>query len=293
MKVSRVFAALIGVLAAAAAQAHGGGGSHVAWTFDAGVVVPLALALFLFLAGLARLVRRARKFPYAQTLLFLGGWCVLAIALVSPVHAAGEHSFAMHMFEHELLMLVAAPLLIAARAGGILLWSLPHRARAAVSQFLLAKPVAGLWQTLTDPVVATLLQAIALWAWHTPAWFDTALSSPGWHIVQHLSFLLSALLFWSSMFGVHRRRKPVLAIGCLFATAIVSGALGALMALSTSPWYAAYRASDVDLFGLSPTQDQQIAGLLMWIPGGLVHTAVALLLLSKLIYGLARVRPPT
>lgn len=277
---------------ASAARAHTGGGSHFAWTFDAGVIVPLALALLLFLVGLARVRLRARTMPSASALRFLAGWSVLAGALVSPLHAVGEHSFAAHMLEHELLMLVAAPLLVGAHANGILLWSLPQPARTAVSHFFLAPPVASVWRRLVEPVPATLLQAAALWLWHMPALFDAALSSPAWHIAQHLSFLVAALLFWSAMFDAHRHHKPMLAIGGLFATAIVSGALGALMALSTSPWYAFYRASQPELLDMSPTQDQQIAGLLMWIPGGLVHTAVALWMLARLVKRLSRTPPP-
>ncbi|HEX6833888.1 MAG TPA: cytochrome c oxidase assembly protein [Rudaea sp.] len=286
MKSAHAALGLLAMGSAIEAHAHTGEGSHLAWTFDAGVVLPLAIALLLFVIGLARLRRPATR----TSLFFFSGWLVLACALVSPLHAAGEHSFAAHMFEHELLMLIAAPLLVAAHANGVLLWALPHRVRRPVSRFFLSQPVSGAWRALTSPALATLLQAIALWAWHAPVLFDRALSSPGWHIAQHLSFLVTALLFWSAMFDPHRRRRePALVIGCLFATAVVSGALGALMAFSTSPWYAAYRSMQLDAFGLTPAQDQQIAGLLMWIPGGLIHMAIALALLAKLLQS---ARPP-
>jgi cytochrome c oxidase assembly factor CtaG len=75
-------------------------------------------------------------------------------------------------------------------------------------------------------------------------------------------------------------RMPAV-VGCLFVTSIVGGALGAFMALSTSPWYAAYRAMQLSAFGLTPVQDQQLAGLLMWIPGGLVHAVAGLVLLVR------------
>jgi cytochrome c oxidase assembly factor CtaG len=159
---------------------------------------------------------------------------------------------------------------------------LPHAARAAIGRWTRARVVAGPWQMLTGPVTATALQAVALWAWHAPRLFGLALANEGWHVVQHLSFLLTALLFWTAM--LERRRMqhhPALVIGCLFATATVSGALGALMAFSSSPWYAGYAALGVTPLGLTPVEDQQVAGLLMWIPGGLVHAGAALAILAR------------
>jgi putative membrane protein len=125
-----------------------------------------------------------------------------------------------------------------------------------------------------------LLQAISLWLWHAPKLFDLALANPGWHIVQHLSFLVTALLFWWAVLHGRERRVGI-AVGCLFFTATVSGALGALMAFSSSPWYAGYAASGLDAFGLTPAEDQQLAGLLMWIPGGLVHALAVLELFAR------------
>ena len=90
-------------------------------------------------------------------------------------------------------------------------------------------------------ITATVLQAAVLWLWHAPTLFELALATDVWHIIQHLSFLISALLFWSAMF--HNKQANGgrgLAMLCLFATSVVSGALGALMALSQSPWYPRY-----------------------------------------------------
>jgi putative membrane protein len=140
------------------------------------------------------------------------------------------------------------------------------------------------WQFMSGAVTATILQAAALWLWHAPTLFDLALTSNGWHITQHLSFLVSALLFWSAMF--HSKQAVGgrgLAVLCLFATSVISGALGALMAFSQSPWYPRYAMLGLAPFGLTPVEDQQLAGLLMWIPGGLVHAIAALVLLGTLL----------
>jgi putative membrane protein len=249
------------------------------WTFDAWVTWPLAITLVWFVVGWLRLRARSSATHGASASWFLGGWLILTLALVTPLHEAGERSFAAHMFEHELLMLVAAPLLVLSRPIGIALWALPHRARQGLASF--GHGFGSTWRALTAPVTATLLQAAALWLWHAPRLFDLALANPGWHVVQHLSFLISALLFWWAVLHGRGAHRIGLAVGCLFFTATVSGALGALMAFSASPWYAGYAASGLDAFGLTAAEDQQLAGLLMWIPGGLVHAIAGLALLAR------------
>jgi cytochrome c oxidase assembly factor CtaG len=141
--------------------------------------------------------------------------------------------------------------------------------------------IAAPWQWLTGAVTATILQAAALWLWHAPALFDCALASEGWHVAQHLSFLVCSLLFWTAM--LHRRTPAGIAALCLVGTAIISGALGALMAFATSPWYAGYASLSMAPFGLTPAEDQQLAGLLMWVPGSLVHAGAALALMRRVL----------
>ncbi|MGN6495893.1 MAG: cytochrome c oxidase assembly protein [Tsuneonella sp.] len=267
------------LLAAAPAAAHTGGEhAHGAgWTLDPTITLPLALAAVLFAIGFVRLRARAgrgRQGLARQGWVYAFGWLTLAGALVSPLHEAGERSFTMHMIEHELLMLVAALLLVAARPGPILLWGLPRAGRRAVA----TATRLPLWSYLTEPVTVTVIQSVVILAWHTPSLFDRALAHEGWHIAQHLSFVVGALLFWWAM--LHRSSEVLTAI-CLFATSLVGGALGALMALSASPWYEQYAAMGMTPEGLSPAQDQQLAGLIMWIPGGLFHLAAALLFLGR------------
>jgi cytochrome c oxidase assembly factor CtaG len=182
------------------------------------------------------------------------------------------------MIEHELLMLVAAPLLVLARPLGAMLWAFPTTGRRSLADLSRRRVLRTPFSVLTAPVNATLVQAAALWLWHVPGLFDLALSREPWHVAQHLSFLLSALLFWQAMLSDVRTRG--LAAICLFATSLVAGALGALMAFSDSPWYARYASLGMAPFGLTPVEDQQLAGLLMWIPGGVIHAGAALLLIG-------------
>jgi cytochrome c oxidase assembly factor CtaG len=242
------------------------------------VTLPLAVLFAIFLVGRKRLADRSKSAARSPWL-FLAGWTVLTLALVSPLHQAGERSFTLHMIEHELIMLAATFLLAASRAGGILAWGLPAPVRGWLGGGWKA-PLASLWRQLTEPVTATVVQAVVMWAWHAPALFDRALDGRGWHIAQHVSFIGASLLFWAAMLNP-RRGGYLLSAACLFLTSLVEGALGALMALSQSPWYSAYAAMGMSGIGLDPTTDQQLAGLVMWIPGGVVHGGAALWLLYK------------
>jgi cytochrome c oxidase assembly factor CtaG len=254
----------------------------VNWSFEPWVVVPLLLSLAWFGAGALRLRGRgAGAHALAQrSACFLAGWFAIVVALASPLDAAAESSFAAHMLEHELLMLVAAPLLVLSAPVGIALWALPHRTRLALGRAGHARAWSLPWAVLSSLGISTALQAIALWGWHVPALFTLALEHPGWHVVQHVSFLGSALLFWHAVWRAPARGGMGV-VAALFFTSTISGALGALMAFARGPWYADYAALGMTSFGLTPLQDQQVAGLLMWVPGGLVHAAAALWLLAR------------
>jgi cytochrome c oxidase assembly factor CtaG len=279
--VRRLILGASALLASSPAAAHAGHAHGIGWTLGPEVTLPLLAALLLYLAGLWRLRRRSdrgRERLAVGAWRYLAGWLILAGALVSPLHEAGEVSFAMHMIEHELIMLPAALLLVSAQPGPVLLWGLP----AAGRQLLAPVIRLGLWRSLGSALVATVLQALALVVWHMPALFDRALRSEGWHIAQHLSFVASALLFWWAMLPRGRGQVAcfVSAI-CLFVTSMIGGGVGALMALDASPWYSEYAALGMTPFGLTPSQDQQLAGVIMWVPGGLFHLAVALVYFAR------------
>ncbi len=286
--------ALLAALASSSPALAHAGHDHAdaaGWTWDPWITLPLLLAATSFALGWHRLHTRSSKGRprlRARARWFAAGWLAMAGALVSPLHEAGERSFSAHMIEHELLMLIAAPLIVLAEPLSAMLWAFPAGARRTIGALSTATPVAASFAVLTGAIVSTIIQAAALWIWHMPALFDLALAHEGWHAAQHLSFVLSALLFWTAMLGRHgagagRTGTRALAALCLLATSIVTGALGALMAFSQSPWYAGYARLPPAPFGLNPAEDQQIAGLIMWIPGGMVHAVAALLLFRTLI----------
>ena len=129
------------------------------------LLVPLGLALLIFVTGGCN-CRAAHPRPSGAGL-FLAGWAVLTLALVSPLHEAGEHSFTMHMIEHELIMLVATLLLASSNTGGVLAWGLPKPLRLSLAGGW-KSPLQSLWKRLTEPITATAIQGVVMWVWHAP-----------------------------------------------------------------------------------------------------------------------------
>ncbi|NVM77198.1 putative membrane protein [Duganella sp. SG902] len=281
-------AALLPLAAASAHVTASGGELVAAWGADPWVLACLALSLTMYLVGVVRLYLRARN--GRATLLrqgawFGAGWLALVAALASPLDAAGSVSFAAHMVQHELLMIVAAPLLVLGRPLGVWLWAWPSAARRGGGALTRTRPLQAAWRALTRPLHAWLLHFAALWLWHAPYLFQAALASPALHALQHASFLFPALLFWWAVLdGV--ARGP--AIAYLFTTMLHTGALGALFAVSGRIWYPAYGGGAAQ-FGLSALEDQQLGGLIMWVPGGLAYLIVALALCARWLAAEGRV----
>jgi putative membrane protein len=282
------FAAVLVALAPISqALAHGSEAqvaSETGWRFA--VAVPLIVASFVYQRGLHRAWRRAgrgRGIRYVEAFAFGAGLMVLAFMLALPLHAWGRLRFTPHMIEHEVLTLVAAPLLAAGRPGVPYLLVLPLSWRRRLGVWLANGGPWGIWRRLTHPGTAWALHGAALWLWHAPVAFEAALSSEIVHYLQHLTLLGTALLFWASL--LPRRasnRMRIIAVFSLFTTMIHTTLLGALMTLSPTIWYPSYGAAAAP-GGLSPLEDQQVAGLIMWVPAGLVYVAAALLFLALLL----------
>lgn len=258
--------------------------SAASWHFDACCIVLASLSGSAYALGVARLWRRAglgRGARPGEVALYAAGWFTASAAAMSPLHALGTQVFTAHMTEHELLVVVAAPLLVLSRPLPVLLWSLPPGWRRATRRVTGSGGARWLWRALTDPVGATLLHAAALWLWHLPAPFQAALSNGGAHAAQHACFLATALLFWWSVLSREaRRRGPAPAALALFATATHTALLGALLAFSRGVWYPG--APDPSaICGLTRTEDQQLAGLVMWVPAGLAYLAALLWLVGR------------
>ena len=262
-----------------------GGSTTLSWTFEPWVMACLAVTGLWYALGAARLWRHAgagRGLSRSQCVSFTAGWVCVALALVSPLDALGALLFSAHMVQHELLMVVAAPLLVLGRPLAVAVWALPARWRRPVGRAFSAGPWHRFWHTVTTPLSAWSLHALMLWAWHIPSWFDAALRSGVVHGLQHASFLAAALLLWWSALGPRSRHARAVALMSLFTTMVHTAALGALMTLSPLLWYEAYARTSNGL-GVDPLTDQQLGGLVMWVPAGAVYLVVALAIARLLL----------
>jgi putative membrane protein len=251
------------------------------WSFEPGVVVPLLGSAFLYLLGILRLRSASPSaFGGSEIACFAGGWITLVLALVSPLHPWGAVLFSAHMTQHELLMLVAAPLLVLGRPMIPFLWALPRSTARFFANWTNASAWQRIWKTVTAPCLAWLIHAVVLWTWHVPFLFEATRDNEFVHALQHASFLFSALLFWWAI--LHGRRRAVgfgVAVLYMFTTALHSGLLGALLTFTRTLWYPIY-TNTTQPWGLTPLEDQQLGGLIMWIPAGLVYVIAGLALFA-------------
>jgi putative membrane protein len=253
---------------------------------EAWLVFLLLASAALYAAGIARLwahAGRSRGISAAKAGAFAAGWLTLAGALIGPIDGLSDRLFSVHMVQHEVLMIVAAPLLVLGRPLAVWTWALAPRHRHWIVQATHWRWVAWPWSRITRPVTAWGLHALALWLWHAPRLFDAALRSEGIHILQHTSFLITALLFWWSVLGGDPRSgRGGFALVSVFTTMMHTSALGALLTFATTAWYAPYVIAGGAL-GLSPIEDQQLGGLVMWVPGATTYLLFGLVLLARLL----------
>jgi putative membrane protein len=247
------------------------------------VILGLALPAWLYGAGLARLWRRAGRgmgIKRWEAVCFALGWLALLTALISPLDALGDVLFSAHMAQHEVLILLAAPLLVLGRPLVAWLWALAPRSRDQVMAAVQARPVAAVWQAVSGPFAAFAIHAVALWAWHLPSLYQATLENDAVHAVQHLSFFMSATLFWWALIhGRYGRMGYGVAVFYGFAAAVHSGVLGALITFAPRLLYPIYGGRTA-AWGLSPLEDQQLAGLLMWVPAGVLFIVLGLALFA-------------
>lgn len=237
------------------------------WNWEPSLLVGLALQAIAYLVcigPLRHLFPGSAPVPHTKIQIFLLGWLALFIALVSPVDTLGGSTLTMHMVQHLLLTLVAPPLLLL----GTPRWLL----RPAVAW----QETRSIGRLLTNPLFAFFLFNLALAIWHVPRYYEAALQDQTVHIAEHITFFATATLTWWPIFSP-LDELPALPLGgqvlYLALQSLPPTILGAIIAFAKEPLYPTYeRASRV--LGLSVMADQQLGGLLMWVPGGLVFFAV-------------------
>lgn len=252
-----------------------------AWNVEPSVLIPLAILILIYSWGLHNVWQRAGRehgITRRQWLSFIGAVVVLVLTLLSPLDELSGQLFSAHMVQHLLLILVAAPLLVLSDFQLALLWAIPRRrAQQLGSGFNQSRPVSGTWRVLNQPIFVWILFTLTMWIWHASRFYQAALNNDLIHTFEHLTFLFTAMLFWWILFK-HNRPDHIhyaMTIPFLFLTVLQSSILGALMTFTSQPWYSDYAASTAR-WGLTPLEDQQIAGLIMWVPGGAVFTLLTI-----------------
>lgn len=244
------------------------------WTLEPLALGPPLLATAVYLAGVRKIWRACgagRGVRRWEVGAFLAGQATLLAALVSPLDRLSDLLFSAHMTQHELLLVVAPPLVVLGRPVVPLLTLLPELAWIGVR---LRRP----WRVVGSPVFAVVVHGLAVWLWHVPALFEATLRDELVHAAQHATFFGSAALFWWTLLrGRWGRAGYGVAVLFVFATAAHTSVLGALLTVVARVVYPSYveRALSVEV---SPLDDQVLAGLVMWIPASAASLLAALAL---------------
>lgn len=247
--------------------------SITTWVLDLPALLFSGGATTLYLLGTKRRAERGVARPWA-TVAFLLGIVVLLLSHLSPIAAYSEVLFWPHMVQHLLITLVAGPLIAWSTPVTTIRQALPADARHRLA--LVARRARRTRRRAGSPpplLLATLASIAVLWIWHTPPVYDAAVRAPALHLLEHASFLATAVWFWSEVRSSARRhpRTQAIATLCLGLMIVQGGVLGAAITFAGRSLFEVYAGHG----GLSSLEDQQLAGALMWVPPGFVYGGVA------------------
>ena len=248
------------------------------WNLEPFFLVPALTGVVLYTRGLWRWRERSRAHPWWRSALFYLGMLTLFAAVNSPLHVLAERHFSSHMAQHLLVTTVGVPLILLGAPTTPVLRGLPRVVRRSVFAPLAADPlVRRAFRGLTHPMTALVLSSVVLVAWHmVPGWYDLAAADETVHEVQHLSFLVTFALFWWNVIDpapLHARMGYLLRIVYIVAQGTVSSILAAFITLADRPLYQFY-VEATPVFAISVMDDQQLGGLLMWVPGQTIDLVV-------------------
>lgn len=274
---------MLSVVLAHAGRAPGPHDLWTSWNLDPILVSAFALVVLIYHRGRTNGSRRPSD--RWRTRAFAGSMLALGLALLSPLEALSGALASAHMVQHVLLILVAAPLLAFSAPASTLMRGSPLPVRQGMGRWrrrLHLSP--SRFAPLRNPAVVWLLHVTTVWTWHSAVAYDATLRNPSAHVLEHVTFVATGVLFWRTVLGGRGAGRETRGLGVLlvFGMAMQSVLLSALLTFARTPWYAGYSTTTAP-WGLAPLEDQQLAGVLMWIPGGVVYVVVALTLLASWI----------
>lgn len=260
-----------------------------AWSWRPLVLLVVGGLGTLYVRGWWRLRRAPRArgaAPGWKLAAYLVGLLSVVVALCSPIELLAELSFTAHMVQHQLLMMVAPPLILLGAPFPFVLWGLSPGARRWLGA-LVSRPgrVRRVLGTLTWMPVAGTLYVLTIWGWHYPMAYEAALRHPWLHDVEHLTFFGTAVLFWWPIVNPAPRFRRLTTgamygarIGYLILATAQNTLLGAVFGLAERVFYASYAAAPRLLADLSPVEDQAFGGGVMWSGSHMFLLAVLILL---------------
>jgi len=235
----------------------------------------MALAVLYVIAWRrARATGSPHRPGYGRLTLWFGGLLAILVALVSPVDALGDQLLVMHMVQHVLLLDIA-PILLILGCNKVLLRPVTRRLHAI-------ERGAGY---LAHPAFAVLAYVGFMWAWHIPTMYDAALRSSGVHAFEHLCFSFAGGLYWWHLLSPIRSRMRLGGLGpisYMVATKLIVGVLGIVLAFAPASFYPFYE-HHAHYWGLSPSEDQSLAGLLMALEQSIVMGIALVVLFVQMI----------
>ncbi len=256
------------------------------WNWDGLLLFNLGVLWWLYGRGLSQVWKSAgvgRGISRGQAVAFQVGLLAIFVALVSPLAALSDVLASAHMAQHLLLTMVAAPLLVLGAPALAVTWGVPKNWRPSIGAW--RRKTTPIRQLLWQPFVVWMIFAITLWVWHLPALYNAALDRPILHDLEHVTMFVAAFLFWRVILEPMTRQRlhPVPAALYLFTASLHAAALGVFLTFAPAAWYD-YAATTGD-FGFTPLEDQQLAGMLMWMPGCLIFLIAAAALLIAWLDG--------
>lgn len=258
----------------------------------AGTLAFLALWYYKGWHVLLRRAKRARRALVERASMFGAAMAILAGALCTPLSALADALFWAHMTQHLLLVTVSAPLLALSAPLAPFAHGLPAPIRKVFIGFMRVPLCRSTVRALLNPITVFLLHSAILWVWHIPLLYRAALANPALHVLEHATFLGSATAFFHVLIRSGKSKEYGQGIGMFFAFAasLQCGALGMLLMSARVPLYPEHVEGSA-AWGLSLLEDQQLAGVLMWIPGGAAY-ALAALFLARAWLRTAALVPP-